>query len=218
MNIPYPKGANLTLWIGQWLLALFFALASGAPKLFLPVEMLGMPLPLPIAFVKFIGTAEVLGALGVLLPGLKLIPVDLNAVLQTLPPGAILGIPALDTFFPPPPAGQLPVSVCLFTNPPSWPAVPPFAIDPPFGFWGGPPPPPGRARGRGRLPGAAGPPDLPALRPSRALVAGSGGLRLRARSLPRRMTPHPGPMVQDMARTWVVCVAVATRRAASPLG
>jgi phospholipase/lecithinase/hemolysin len=78
---------------------------------------------------------ESLTRLGVLLPGLKLIPVDLNAVLQTLPPGAILGIPALDTFFPPPPAGQLPVSVCLFTNPQSCPSVPTFAIDPRFVFW-----------------------------------------------------------------------------------
>jgi hypothetical protein len=64
------KKTNIALWIGQGFLALFFALASGAPKLLLPQEMLGMWLPLPDAFVKFIGVAEVLGALGLILPGL----------------------------------------------------------------------------------------------------------------------------------------------------
>src|SRR5216684_4142115 len=61
---------NIALWIVQGLLALFFALASGAPKLLLPMELIPMPLPLPEAFIRFIGTAEVLGALGLILPGL----------------------------------------------------------------------------------------------------------------------------------------------------
>ena len=58
------------LWIVQGLLALFLALASGAPKLFLPPEVLPLPIPLPHWFVLFIGVAEVLGALGLILPGL----------------------------------------------------------------------------------------------------------------------------------------------------
>ncbi len=58
------------LWIVQGLLALFFALGSGAPKLLLPVEKLALPLELPHLFVQFIGVAEVLGALGLILPGL----------------------------------------------------------------------------------------------------------------------------------------------------
>lgn len=61
---------NKALWVVQGLLALFFALGSGAPKFFLPVESLGMPIPLPQAFVLFIGVAEVLGGLGLILPGL----------------------------------------------------------------------------------------------------------------------------------------------------
>jgi hypothetical protein len=61
---------NVVLWILQGLLALFFGLASGAPKLFLPMEMLAMPVPLPDLFVRCIGVAEVLGALGLILPGL----------------------------------------------------------------------------------------------------------------------------------------------------
>ena len=62
---------NRALWTVQVLLALFFALASGAPKLLLPPETLPeMPIPLPRAFVLFIGVAEVAGALGLILPGL----------------------------------------------------------------------------------------------------------------------------------------------------
>ena len=61
---------SLVLWILQGLLALFFALGSGAPKLVLPMEMIPLPLPLPELFVRFIGVAEVLGALGLILPGL----------------------------------------------------------------------------------------------------------------------------------------------------
>ena len=61
---------NLALWIAQVLLGLFFALGSGAPKLLLPPEMLPLPIPLPRLFVLFIGVAEVLGGLGLILPGL----------------------------------------------------------------------------------------------------------------------------------------------------
>jgi O-antigen/teichoic acid export membrane protein len=61
---------NYTLWLLQWLLGLFFMLGSGAPKLFLPAETLPMPIPLPGWFMLFIGVAEVLGGLGLILPGL----------------------------------------------------------------------------------------------------------------------------------------------------
>jgi DoxX-like family len=57
------------LWIVQGLLALFFILGSGAPKLLLPAETLPLPIPLPGWFVWFIGVAEVLGGLGLILPG-----------------------------------------------------------------------------------------------------------------------------------------------------
>jgi hypothetical protein len=67
--VKYSNKTSIVLWIVQGLLALFFALASGAPKLLLPMEMLPMPLPLPELFIRFIGTAEVLGALGLILPG-----------------------------------------------------------------------------------------------------------------------------------------------------
>jgi hypothetical protein len=59
------------LWIVQVLLALLFMFAGGV-KLVTPLDELlaQMPLPLPGWFVQFIGVAEVLGALGLILPGL----------------------------------------------------------------------------------------------------------------------------------------------------
>ena len=60
---------NLALWIVQGLLALIF-LFTGGMKLTLPLEELTAQLPLPGWFVRFIGVAEVLGALGLILPGL----------------------------------------------------------------------------------------------------------------------------------------------------
>jgi len=63
------RALNIALWTVQILLALFFAAGSGAPKFFLPDELLAMPIVLPRAFLVVIGTAEVLGALGLILPG-----------------------------------------------------------------------------------------------------------------------------------------------------
>jgi uncharacterized membrane protein YphA (DoxX/SURF4 family) len=62
------------LWIVQVLLALLFLFAGGT-KLVIPPDVLakmGSPnqIQLPGLFVRFIGVAEVLGALGLLLPGL----------------------------------------------------------------------------------------------------------------------------------------------------
>ena len=57
------------LWIVQGLLALTFLFAGGT-KLVLPLEALTEQMPLPGLFVRFIGVAEVLGAIGLILPGL----------------------------------------------------------------------------------------------------------------------------------------------------
>src|SRR5829696_2086874 len=55
------------LWIAQGLLALVFLFAGGI-KLVLPLEVMTeqMPLPLPGEFLRFIGVAEVLGAIGLI--------------------------------------------------------------------------------------------------------------------------------------------------------
>ena len=57
------------LWIIQALLALLF-LFTGGIKLVLPLEMLTEQTPQPGWFVRFLGVAEVLGAIGLVLPGL----------------------------------------------------------------------------------------------------------------------------------------------------
>jgi DoxX-like family len=67
------------LWTIQGLLALTFLFAGGL-KLAMSGEDLAaaMTLPLPILFVRFIGVCEVLGALGLLLPGIFRIRTDLT--------------------------------------------------------------------------------------------------------------------------------------------
>ena len=60
---------NAALWIVQGLLAAVF-LFAGSMKLVLPLEQLAGPFPLPGWLIRFIGVCEVLGALGLILPGL----------------------------------------------------------------------------------------------------------------------------------------------------
>ena len=57
------------LWIVQVLLALLFLFAGGM-KLILPIEEMTKQIALPGLFLRFLGVAEVLGALGLILPGL----------------------------------------------------------------------------------------------------------------------------------------------------
>jgi DoxX-like protein len=57
------------LWVVQGLLALLFLFAGGM-KLILPLEQMTGPVPIPGLLLRFIGVVEVLGALGLILPGL----------------------------------------------------------------------------------------------------------------------------------------------------
>ncbi len=57
------------LWIIQGLLALVFMFA-GVMKFVMPIEEMTKQVPLPGLFLRFIGVAEVLGAIGLILPGL----------------------------------------------------------------------------------------------------------------------------------------------------
>ena len=76
---------NRALWIVQSLLALFFGLASGLPKFILSFDDLPMPIPLPYAFLLFVGAAEIAGALGLILPGI-------TKIRPGLTPLAVLGL------------------------------------------------------------------------------------------------------------------------------
>lgn len=62
---------NKSLWVVQILLAIAFGMA-GAMKLFMPIEgltaQMGWPGEVPSLLVRFIGLAELAGALGLILP------------------------------------------------------------------------------------------------------------------------------------------------------
>ena len=60
---------NIALWIIQGLLALLFIFAGGM-KLVLPIEEMTIDIALPGLFLRFIGVAELLGGLALVLPGL----------------------------------------------------------------------------------------------------------------------------------------------------
>ena len=70
---------NVALWIVQGLLAAIFLLAGGA-KLVLPLDQMTGPVALPGWFLRFIGLAETLGALGLVLPGLLRIRTGLTSL------------------------------------------------------------------------------------------------------------------------------------------
>jgi hypothetical protein len=57
------------LWIIQFLLAALFIFAGGV-KLVLPIEEMTQQLPMPGWFLRFIGVCEILGAFGLVLPGI----------------------------------------------------------------------------------------------------------------------------------------------------
>lgn len=60
---------NRTLWILQGLLAAVFLFAGGV-KLVIPLGEVAKQVDLSVGFLKFVSVLEVLGALGLILPGL----------------------------------------------------------------------------------------------------------------------------------------------------
>jgi uncharacterized membrane protein YphA (DoxX/SURF4 family) len=71
---------NLALWILQILMAGLF-LFAGAAKFFMSAEELAKgPVQMSLAFLRFIGVAEVLGGLGLILPGVFRIRTRLTAL------------------------------------------------------------------------------------------------------------------------------------------
>jgi uncharacterized membrane protein YphA (DoxX/SURF4 family) len=63
------RSMSRALWVVQGLLALLF-LFAGVMKLVLPIEEMTKQMALPGLFLRFIGVAEVLGAIGLILPEL----------------------------------------------------------------------------------------------------------------------------------------------------
>ena len=63
------KKSNVMLWTVQGLLAVLF-LFAGVSKLVLPLDQMAGPVALPGFFLRFLGVAETLGAIGLILPGL----------------------------------------------------------------------------------------------------------------------------------------------------
>ena len=105
---------SYALWFVQVVLAIVFLSAGGA-KLVLPIDMLGLPFQLPVVFVRFIGLCEVLGSLGLILPGVLRVRTELT-------PLAALGLTAImvgATMFTPPDQIQiaiLPVALGLLAT------------------------------------------------------------------------------------------------------
>jgi uncharacterized membrane protein YphA (DoxX/SURF4 family) len=73
-----PRNANRLLWTAQAVAAAIFLLA-GSMKFITPADKMQQgPVILPLAFLYFIGACEVLGALGLVLPGLLRVRVMLT--------------------------------------------------------------------------------------------------------------------------------------------
>ena len=101
------------LWIVQAVLALVFLFAGGM-KIVTPLDVLyaQMPLPLPGVFLRFIGVCEVLGAVGLVLPGLTGIRPELTSIAAR---GLVLIMVGATMFTPPDalPLAAIPVVIGL---------------------------------------------------------------------------------------------------------
>ena len=72
------KILNRALWTAQILIAVLFAFAGSVKFMMPPEQMQQGTVILPLSFIYFIGICEVLGALGMILPGLTRIRTGLT--------------------------------------------------------------------------------------------------------------------------------------------
>ncbi|HTY76673.1 MAG TPA: DoxX family protein [Candidatus Bathyarchaeia archaeon] len=91
---------TIALWIVQWLLGALFVFAGGM-KLILPLDKMTGPVPMPGSFLRFIGVAETLGGLGLILPGLfrirtGLTPLAAGGLLIVMMGATVLNLVARD--------------------------------------------------------------------------------------------------------------------------
>jgi hypothetical protein len=99
---------NLALWIVQALLALLFLYAGGL-KLILPVEEMTAQIPMPGSLLRFIGVCVVLGAIGLILPGLLRIRTGLTPLAAAGLVIIMIGATVVTLMYMPPSWALLPV-------------------------------------------------------------------------------------------------------------
>lgn len=96
--VPAGRGLRIALWTAQLVLAALFTLA-GSMKLFAPAAELATKIPwtvdVPILLVRFIGAAEFLGALGLVLPSIT----GIRPRLTPLAAGGLATVMLLATIF-----------------------------------------------------------------------------------------------------------------------
>src|SRR5689334_3335944 len=95
------------LWTVQLLLAMLF-LFSGSFKAFAPMSMMQMPVPFPEAFIRFLGYAEIAGALGLILPSLLRIKPRLTPIAASCLLIIMVGATTITLMFQGAPMASLP--------------------------------------------------------------------------------------------------------------
>ena len=80
MSTTRARTLNRVLWTAQTLIALLFLFAGSMKFIMSPEQMQQGPIVLPIDFIRFIGTCEILGAFGLVLPGLFRIRTELTSL------------------------------------------------------------------------------------------------------------------------------------------
>jgi len=109
------SGMGTTLWVLQWLLAVLFIFA-GTMKFIMSVEEMTKQVPLSGAFLHFIGVAEVLGGLGLILPGLLKIQTGLTSLAAAGLVIIMIGATVITAEMPPLAAALFPLMVGLLTG------------------------------------------------------------------------------------------------------
>jgi uncharacterized membrane protein YphA (DoxX/SURF4 family) len=107
------------LWIVQVLLAALFTFA-GFMKFVMPVEQMQDPVALPGWFLRFIGVVELLGGLGLLLPGLLGIRPGLTPLAAAGLVIIMIGATAIGFMFGPAPMALIPLAVGLLAAFVAW--------------------------------------------------------------------------------------------------
>jgi uncharacterized membrane protein YphA (DoxX/SURF4 family) len=107
------------LWTVQVLLAALFIFA-GVMKFVMPVEQMQDPVALPGWFLRFIGVVELLGGLGLLLPGLLGIRPGLTPLAAAGLVIIMIGATVIGFMFGPVPMALIPLGVGLLAAFVAW--------------------------------------------------------------------------------------------------